>query len=74
MITVEGLTAQQHRLADMIWNCDSQEDVERFITALPPEYKQDALTVRELMIAAVMDQQEVITDYVKDLIRGISRS
>lgn len=67
-ITLEGLTRQQYQIADMIWSCESQEDVDRLIRNLPAAYKQDAVTVHTLMIAAVMDQYEVITDDVKELI------
>jgi len=71
-ITLEGLTKQQYQIADMIWSCESQEDVDRLLKAMPPEYKQDAVTVHTLMIAAVMDQHEEITDDVKDIIRSIA--
>ena len=64
-ITLEGLTKQQYQIADMIWSCESQEDVERLLKAMPPEYKRDAVTVHTLMIAAVFDQHEEITDDVK---------
>ncbi len=71
-ITLEGLTKQQYQIADMIWSCESQEDVERLIRNMPPAYKQDAVTVHTLMIAAVFDQHEEITDDVKDIIRSIA--
>ncbi len=71
-ITLTGLTQQQYQIADMIWNCDSQEDVERLLKAMPPEYKRDAETVHTLMIAAVMDQHTEITEDVKELIRSIA--
>ena len=64
-ITLEGLTKQQYQIADMIWSCDSQEDVERLIRNMPAQYKRDAVTVHTLMIAAVFDQHEEITDDVK---------
>lgn len=67
-ITLEGLSQQQYQIADMIWNCDSQEDVARLIRNLPRSYRRDAETVHELMIAAVFDQCEDITDDVKDCI------
>jgi hypothetical protein len=70
-ITITGLTKQQYQIADMIWSCDSQEDVQRLLAAMPAQYKQDAQTVHELMIAAVMDQHEDITEDVKDIIRVI---
>lgn len=73
-ITLHGLTKQQHQIADMIWSCESQEDVDRLKRNLPAQYKQDAETVHELMIAAVMDQYMEITADVQELIRSISRS
>jgi hypothetical protein len=73
-ITLHGLTKQQHQIADMIWSCESQEDVDRLKRNLPAQYKQDAETVHTLMIAAVMDQYMEITADVQELIRSISRS
>ena len=71
-ITLKGLTKQQYQIADMIWSCDSQEAVEQLMRAMPEQYKRDAVTVHTLMIAAVMDQHEDITEDVKDLIRSIA--
>jgi 23S rRNA C2498 (ribose-2'-O)-methylase RlmM len=71
-ITLHGLTKQQYQIADMIWSCASQEDVDRLIRNLPQAYRRDAQTIHQLMIAAVMDQHEEITDDVKDLIRSIA--
>ncbi len=70
-ITLEGLTKQQYQIADMIWSCDSQEAVEQLLRAMPEQYKTDAVTVHPLMIAAVMDQHEDITEDVKDIINSI---
>ena len=67
-ITLEGLTRQQYQIADMIWSCESQEDVDRLIRNLPQAYKQDAVTVHALMIAAVMDQHMEITADVQAII------
>jgi hypothetical protein len=58
----------------MIWSCDSQKDLDTLISVMPPEYKQDAVTVHELMLAAVFDQQLEIREDVKELIQSISRS
>ena len=72
-ITLHGLTERQYKLADMIWSCDSQEDVHKFMQGLPKEYKQDAELVHELMIAAVMDEHTEITEDVQALISSISQ-
>ncbi len=71
-ITLEGLTQQQSQIADMIWQCDTQADVEQLIRNLPPAYQRDAQTVHQLMIAAVMDQYEGVTEDVESLIRTIA--
>ncbi len=64
-IELEGLSKQQYQIADMIWSCETQADVDRLIRNLPPAYKQDAVVIHQLMIAAVMDQYEEITADVK---------
>ena len=73
-IQLHGLTRQQHQIADMIWSCDSQEEVARLINNLPPAYKKDAVVIHDLMIAAVMDQHMEITDDVRALISSIASS
>jgi hypothetical protein len=70
-ITLEGLSQQQYQIADMLWSCESQEDVQRLLRAMPAEYRQDAQTIHQLMIAAVMDQHTEITEDVKAIIRSI---
>ncbi len=70
-IELQGLTARQYKLADMLWSCESQQDVERFIAGLPKEYRQEAITVHQLMIAAVFDGYEEITEDVRELILGL---
>ena len=70
-ITLEGLTRQQSQIADLLWNCETQEQVQTLIQSMPPEYKQAAAVVHQLMIAAVMDQHMEITEDVKDTISRI---
>ncbi len=67
-ITLEGLTKQQYQIADLLWSCDTQESVRAVIAVMPPEYKRDAETVYQLMIAAMMDQYTDIDEYTKDII------
>ena len=56
MITLEGLTHQQVQIAEMLWKCNSLEDVDRLVRNMPPTYRQDAVTLKELMIAASLDE------------------
>ena len=56
-ITLECLNARQRVLADMIWACDSKEDVENFISALgTKELKREAETIVELLLMATIEQ------------------
>lgn len=70
-IELHGLTKQQYQIADLLWNCESQAAVEQLKQNLPAAYRRDAETIHQLMIAAVMDQHEVITDDVRELIEGL---
>ena len=70
-IELHGLTKQQYQIADLLWSCESQQDVERMISAMPTGYREDAVTIHQLMIAAVMDQHTEITADVKDLILSL---
>ena len=55
MITLEGLSQQQVQIAEMLWKCRSLEDVNRLVRNMPPSYRQDAVLVKELLIAAGLD-------------------
>ena len=70
-IELQGLTKQQYQIADLLWSCESQQDVERMIAAMPTGYREDAVTIHQLMIAAVMDQHTEITADVTDLISSL---
>ena len=70
-ITLTGLTRQQYQLADLLWSCDSQAAVEQLKASLPEEYRREADTVHQLMIAAVFDQYEEVTEDVRELIDSL---
>ena len=72
-ITIEGLSELQRELADQIWQCESQEEVAEFIGRLPKRLRAHAELVRELMIAAVFDQEMEVDDRVQDLISRCGR-
>ena len=56
-ITIEGLNARQRALADIIWACDNQKQVNEFIRSLPTIQLQDeAKTIVSLMIMATVEQ------------------
>ena len=67
-IKIHGLTRKQTALADIIWACDSKENVESFINSLQGDNKKEAQTVFELMSLAVWDSIEEIEPAITDLI------
>ena len=70
-ITLQGLTKQQYQLADLLWNCASQQDVEQLKRSLPASHKRDAETIHQLMIAAVFDDYDEVTDDVRSVIDAL---
>ena len=70
-IELQGLTKQQYQLADLLWNCASQQDVEQLKRRLPTSLKRDAETIHQLMIAAVIDDYDEVTDDVRAVIDSL---
>lgn len=56
MINIEGLTARQRAFCNLLWNMETQDEVNNFIQSLPQGQQQECQTVLELIIAATFDQ------------------
>ena len=55
--TIDGLNAQQRVLADIIWSCNSRDQVAAFVKGLPTrELQREASNIVDLMIMAVVEQ------------------
>lgn len=52
---IQGLTPLQKSIADLLWGLDTLEDVDSIIQMLPDDMRGTAVVVRELMIAAALD-------------------
>ena len=72
MIKLEGLSKQDVQICTLLWNCDSIEAVERMVSAMPEAYKQRAVIMRELMIAAQLDTVEDVHEDITALLHTIS--
>ena len=72
MIKLEGLTAQDVQICQLLWNCDSVEAVDTMVRAMPPAYKQRAVVMRELMTAAQLDQVEDIHEDITHYLQRIA--
>ena len=72
MINIQGLSKQDVAICNLLWNCGSEEDVDRMVAAMPPEYKNRAVIMRELMIAAELDQVKDIHEDIPALLQRIA--
>jgi microcystin degradation protein MlrC len=63
MITLTGLTPRQRMFADLLWNTNDLAEVQRLC-----RLDRDARIVRDLIIAAELDEHMEVTRSVKELI------
>ena len=72
MINIQGLTKKDVQICKLLWNCDTMEAVDAMVKAMPPAYKQRAVIMRELMIAAELDNLETVHEDIPALLHTIS--
>lgn len=70
MITIQGLSPKQMLYADILWQLSGREQVNAFIRSLPKAEQAEAVTVMNMMVAAIFDNigdtgiaNEVLTRY-----------
>lgn len=66
MITLDGLTKEDCAICDLLWNCDTQFEVDNLIAMMPAAMGDRAVVLRELLIAAELDTYMEVTDEVRD--------
>ena len=57
MITLTGLTDRQTQLCDMLWACDTQEDIIELALALPPVEREQLAVLQEMMIQESVEEE-----------------
>ena len=72
MIRLEGISKQDVAICNLLWNCPTEEDVNRMVRAMPPAYKHRAVLMRELMIAAELDTIEDVYADTQALLQRIA--
>jgi len=72
MIKLEGLSAKDIDICNLLWNCDTVEDVERMVQAMPPAYKNRAVVLRQLLTAAQLDTVEDIHEDITAYLQRIA--
>ena len=72
MIDIQGLTKQDVQICKLLWNCDTMEAVDAMVKAMPPAYKKRAVVMRELMIAAELDNVKDVDERIPHLLQRIA--
>ena len=57
MITLTGLTDRQTQLCDMLWACDTQEDILELALALPPVEREQLAVLQDMMIQESVEEE-----------------
>ena len=55
-LVLEGLSPLQVEIANVLWQIDTEAEIDSFIQTLPKRYIPEAIAVKELMVAACIDQ------------------
>lgn len=71
MIVLEGLTPLQVELANRLWALQDTVDVDSYITMLPRKLRREAQVVRDMMVAAVLDEDCGDLDLAKSVIDSV---
>jgi hypothetical protein len=72
MITIEGLSQKDIEICNLLWNCNSAEQVDAMVAAMPQAYKSRAVVLREVMTAAALDQVDTVNEYVTAYLQRIA--
>ena len=73
MITISGLTPKQKALLTVMWEIDSMDKVQQFISTLPTADARDADSLLKIAIWESLEQEGAIDDYRQDSVDVISR-
>ena len=57
MITLTGLTDRQTQLCDMLWACDTDEDILELALALPPVEREQLAVLQEMMMQEAAEEE-----------------
>jgi hypothetical protein len=62
-IVIPGLTKGQQMVCILLWQCDSEQEIEHLRTTLPSKLARHIDVCHDMMIAASLDTVDEIYDY-----------
>jgi hypothetical protein len=71
-ITIEGLSPVQMEIADILWKFDTLDQIDSWIAKIPTRRGRiEARVVQNMMVAAVLDQQDPDVEEAGHYLRAI---
>ena len=70
-IQIQGLTAEDCAICDLLWRCDSDFEVNNLIAMMPAAMGDRALVLKAMIVAAELDTYMEVSDSVKDYCRSL---
>ena len=71
-ITIEGFSPTQMEIADVLWKFDDQAQIDAWIAKIPTRRGRiEARVVQNMMVAAVLDQQDPDVEEAGHYLRAI---
>ena len=74
MITLEGLNKRQRAIAELLWNCESQEQAIEILNALSTKDKTDGKAIMNMMIYEILEERVDDEFYVETAKAAIDRA
>ena len=74
MISIEGLTAKQKALMDVMWSMEEMPQVEAFIKTLPARDRMDCLSLIAIAVQASLEEDNRLEDYADAAQAAIARA
>ena len=63
MITIDGLTARQKSICELLWSCTDLDSVRTLVSALPLRDRQDAQSIVTVMTQDSIEQELGLDQY-----------
>ena len=74
MISIEGLTAKQKALMDVMWSMEELDNVRAFINTLPARDRMDCMSLMAIAVHETLEQDNTMELYADAAKAAISRA
>jgi hypothetical protein len=73
MIQIPGLSAQQIMLCDLLWACNTSQQVKALVAAMPPKWQQQCEVLITMIQVTAVDHVDTVSHSVTQLLHDLSQ-